>query len=86
MQLRFLLKKEPMSMQKITPAAEFYFNTFFFYETPLHYACKNGFIEAVNILIEKGADVNAVTPTVSFFIKSFPYLGLNKISFGLHLE
>ena len=34
--------------------------------TPLHYACKNGYIEAACILIENGADVNAVTPTISF--------------------
>ena len=51
-----------MLAQKII--AEFCFN--FTYMTPLHYACKNAFSEAVDILIKKGADVNAVTPTVSF--------------------
>ena len=34
--------------------------------TPLHYACEKGFSDVVSILVKKGADVNAVTPTVSF--------------------
>ena len=55
--------------------------------TPLHYACKNGYIEAARILIENGADVNAVTPTISiYFIKCIPYRGTKKISFNLCLN
>ena len=69
-----------MSMQKITLTTEFVLIHSFFYMTPLHYACKNWFSGAVSFLIEKGADVNAVTQTISFLSEFFPHRGSNKIS------
>ena len=80
MRLSSLLKKAQLSMQKITLTTEFVLIHSFFYMTPLHYACKNGFSGAVSFLIEKGADVNAVTQTISFLSECFPHRGSNKIS------
>ena len=85
MRLSSLLKKAQLSMQKITLTTEFVLIHSFFYMTPLHYACKNWFSGAVSFLIEKGADVNAVTQTISFLSECFPHRGPNKSSLALHL-
>lgn len=42
----------------IKVALKFFLKNFFFQNTPLHYAAKKQFIEIVEILLKKGADMN----------------------------